>query len=74
MCMCYTLTMVEAKDVRFQLLCSKTERAMLEELAESRGSHSAGDVIRALIREAHAATFGPPKPIKSKIATTKGKK
>jgi hypothetical protein len=49
---------------RLHILVSTDERRMLDELAQRDGL-TPSDVVRQLVRRAHAATFGEP-PLKPK--------
>lgn len=51
-----------ARNERFEVRFTESERAMLEALAERDGL-SAGDIVRQLVRRAYAEVFGdkPPK-------------
>jgi hypothetical protein len=50
---------------RFDVRVTPRESEMLREIAEYQGL-SQSDTLRQLIREKHAALFGPPKPKKAR--------
>jgi len=65
---------MEQRDAIFQMRIGAAEREMLRELAEAE-ARSSSDLVRLLIRRAHAAAFGEKKskPKPRRAASTRRK-